>query len=310
MKKIKETEKGFYGCYWPCSGKDSENAIIAMFGDDCEDYVAKSGARWMHKKFGVNVLTLSPAHKDYGHHNLPVERIGAAIEYLKSKGNKRFGIAGASTTGMFALIAASFYPEITLTLAMTPSDFVMEGFYRGNRDGCEEWPGEGESTASWQGQPLPYLPFVYRHPEYFRKMKADAKVNKDMIVSRGVFDDSEKAHPIKEEEFIKVERIKGKLLLIGAEDDVLWDTAKYIRRMEARLARLPHECDVESMIYEHATHFVFPESLLKTMLPVGGSLFVGVFKAGRDYKKECREARIDIDRRVSAAIKNWTAEER
>ncbi len=308
MKKIKETEKGFYGCYWPCPGKDAENAIIAMFGDDCEDHIAKAGARWMHKKFGVNVLTLSPAHKDYSHHNLPVERIGAAIEYLKSKGNKKFGIAGASTTGMFALIAASFYPEITLTLAITPSDFVMEGFYRGNRDGCEEWPGEGESTASWQGQPLPFMPFVYRHPEYFRKMKADAKVNKDMIVSRGVFDDSEKAHPIQEDEFIKVERIKGKLLLIGAEDDVLWDTAKYIRRMEARLARLPHECDVERMIYEHATHFVFPESLLKTMLPVGGSLFVGVFKAGRDYKKECREARIDIDRRVSAAIKNWSGE--
>ena len=305
MKKFKETEKGFYGCYWPCPGKNTKNAIIAMLGDDCEDHVARSGVRWLQKKYGVNVLTLSPAHKDYSHHNLPVERIGAAIKYLKDKGNNKFGIAGASTTGMYALIASSFYPEITLTIAMTPRDFVMEGFYRGKRDGCEEWPGEGESTASWQGQPLPFLPFVYRHPEYFRKMKADAKVNKDMIVSRGVFDDSEKAHPIREEEFIKVERIKGKLLLIGAEDDVLWDTAKYIRRMEERLAHKPHDCEVESMIYEHATHFVFPESLLKQMLPVGGSLFVGLFKAGRDYKKECRESRVDIDRRVTAAIKKW-----
>jgi hypothetical protein len=305
MNKIKETDKGFYGCYWPLPGKNADHAIIAMLGDDCEDYIAKSGVKWLQKKFGVNVLTLSPAHKDYGHHNLPVERIGAAIEYLKGKGNVKFGIVGASTTGMFALIAASYYPEITLTIAMTPSDFVMEGFYRGKRDGCDEWPGEGESTASWQGQPLPYLPFAYRHPEYWRKMKADAKVNRDMIVSRGVFDDSEKAHPIQEEEFIKVERIKGKLLLIGAEDDVLWDTAKYIRRMEERLSRIPHECEVESMIYEHATHFVFPESMIKQMLPVGGSLFVGLFKAGRDYKKECRAARIDIDKRVSAAVVSW-----
>ncbi len=137
MKKIKETEKGFYGCYWPCEEKESDVAIIAMLGDDCEDHVAKSGARWLHKKFGVNVLTLSPAHKDYSHHNLPVERIGASIEYLKSKGNRKFGIAGASTTGMFALIAASYYPEITLTIAMTPSDFVMEGFYQGKRDGMK-----------------------------------------------------------------------------------------------------------------------------------------------------------------------------
>ena len=139
-------------------------------------------------------------------------------------------------------------------------------------------------------------------------MKADAKKSKDMLVSRGVFDDSEKAHPIREEEFIKVERIKGKLLLIGAEDDVLWDTARYIRRMEERLSRLPHECEVESMIYEHATHFVFPESLLKQMMPVGGSLFVGLFKAGRDYKKECKEARIDIDLRTTRAIQNWISE--
>lgn len=305
MKKLKETDKGFYGCYWPYTGKETENALIAMIGDDCEDYMAKSCVKWFQKKFAVNVLTLSPAHKDYGHHNLPVERIGAAIEYLKSKGNKKFAIAGASTTGMYALIASSFYPEITLTIAMTPSDFVMEGFYRGKKDGSKEWPGEGESTASWQGKPLPYLPFVYRHPEYYRKMKADAKVNKDLIVSRGVFDDSEKAHPIREEEFIKIERIKGKILLIGAEDDVLWDTVKYIRRMEERLSKLPHECEVESAIYEHATHFVFPEGLLKQMLPIGGSLFIGLFKAGRDYKKECRAARIDIDKRMTKVIKDW-----
>jgi len=36
------------------------------------------------------LLALSPAHKDYSHHNLPVERIGAAIEYLKSKGKKKY----------------------------------------------------------------------------------------------------------------------------------------------------------------------------------------------------------------------------
>ena len=48
----------------------------------------------------------------------------------------------------------------------------------------------------------------------------------DMINSRKLFDDSEKAHPIIEDEMIKSEKIHGTLLLIGAEDDVLWDTAK------------------------------------------------------------------------------------
>ena len=232
MKKIKETEKGFYGCYWPVEG--SRCAILAMLGDDCEDYMAKSAVKWLQKKFQVSVLTLSPAHKDYSHHNLPVERIGAAITYLKAQGIEKFGIAGASTTGMYALLAASYYPEITLTIAMTPADFVMEGFYQGKRDGQTEWPGDGESSASWEGKPLPYLPYAYRHPEYGKKMKEEAKKGGDLIASREIFVASEKAHPIREEEFIKIERIKGKLLLIGAEDDVLWETEKYIKSLQIK----------------------------------------------------------------------------
>lgn len=303
MKKIKETEKGFYGCYWPVEG--SRCAILAMLGDDCEDYMAKSAVKWLQKKFQVSVLTLSPAHKDYSHHNLPVERIGAAITYLKAQGIEKFGIAGASTTGMYALLAASYYPEITLTIAMTPADFVMEGFYQGKRDGQTEWPGDGESSASWEGKPLPYLPYAYRHPEYGKKMKEEAKKGGDLIASREIFVASEKAHPIREEEFIKIERIKGKLLLIGAEDDVLWETEKYIKRMEKRLAEREHTCEVESYIYEHATHFVFPEEMVKTILPVGGDLLTRVFAAGRKFPKECKAARIDIDRRVTQAVDAW-----
>lgn len=303
MKKIKETEKGFYGCYWPVEG--SRCAILAMLGDDCEDYMAKSAVKWLQKKFQVSVLTLSPAHKDYSHHNLPVERIGAVITYLKAQGIEKFGIAGASTTGMYALLAASYYPEITLTIAMTPADFVMEGFYQGKRDGQTEWPGDGESSASWEGKPLPYLPYAYRHPEYGKKMKEEAKKGGDLIASREIFVASEKAHPIREEEFIKIERIKGKLLLIGAKDDVLWETEKYIKRMEKRLEEREHTCEVESYIYEHATHFVFPEGMVKTILPVGGDLLTRVFAAGRKFPKECKAARIDIDRRITQAVDAW-----
>ena len=50
------------------------------------------------------------------------------------------------------------------------------------------------------------------------------------------------------------------------------------------------------------------QSLLKAMMPIGGGLFVGLFKDGRDYKKECKEARIDIDRRVRKAVNTWKIE--
>lgn len=306
MEKLHfEVEKdGFHGVYWQ-NKMPSNVAIIAMLGDDAEDYMAKSCVKWLQKQ-GVNVLSMSPAKKNYSHHNYPIERIEKAIEWLKNNGNKKVGIVGGSTTATLALTAASYFHDITLTIAMTPSDFIWQGFEQGKKDGCREWPVEGESLFSYCGKPLPYMPFCYKHPEYWQVIKAESKKNGDMVNSRKIFDDSEAAHPIEEDEFIKIEKIKGKLVLLGAEDDALWDTAKYIRRAEKRLSEKPHDCEVEALVYKHGTHFVFPESLLKKIFPIGsGILLKMMFKAAKEFSKECKETRIDIDKRLSKAIKEW-----
>ena len=82
---------GGYGVYWQCK-KESDCAML-----------------------GLNVMTMSPAKKDYGHHNYPLERIEKAIRWLKTSGNQKIGIVGASTTGTLALTAASYFEDITLT---------------------------------------------------------------------------------------------------------------------------------------------------------------------------------------------------
>lgn len=134
----------------------------------------------------------------------------------------------------------------------------------------------------------------------------ESKAGGDKIASRKMFDESERRHPVQEEERIKVERIHGRIIFVGAEDDVLWDTCKYIRRMEKRLSELPHECTWKSLIYEHGTHFVFPESMLKAMLPIASGLLVKfMFKAAREYPNECRETRVDIDQQLRGVLKEW-----
>lgn len=297
---------GFYGAYWPCDQKNG-CAVITMLGDDPEDRLARAAVKWL-LRLGVNVLTMSPGKKDYGHHNYPLERIETAIAWLKSRGNRRIGIAGGSTTGTVALAAASIFPDITLTIAMTPSDYIWQGFMQGKRDGYKEWPVEGESLLSYRGKPLPYMPFCYQHPQYGQVVMAETRRTGDFLNSRKLFDDSETAHPITEAETIQVENIQGKLLLIGAEDDVLWDTARYIRRMERRLAERPHTCDAEISVYEHGSHFVFPETMLKYFLPVGADLFVRLaFRAARAYPAACRETRLDIDRRMARTVADWSA---
>lgn len=309
MKKqfFSNEKDGFYGTYYE-NPNGANCAMIGLFGDDPNDFMAKCGAKWLHKN-SVNVMCMSPDVKNYGHVNFPLERIETAIKWLKSHGNKKIGIMGMSTAGMDSLVAASYFPDITLTFGLTPSDFVWQGFEQGEKDGCKEWPIPDASTLSWQGKPLAYMPFVYAHPEYYHKIEEETKGSGDITRSTHLFIDSEKAREHTEEEMIKVENIKGKLIMVGADDDSFWETGKYVRRMDKRLKERPHECDYEALTYEHGTHFVLPETMLRKALPVGLKFVMKfIFKAAKDYPKECEQTRKDIDRRLSAALKQWVAE--
>lgn len=309
MKKqfFSNEKDGFYGTYYE-NPKGANCAMIGLFGDDPNDFMAKYGAKWLHKN-GVNVMCMSPDVKNYGHVNFPLERIETSIKWLKSHGNKKIGIMGMSTAGMDSLVAASYFPDITLTFGLTPSDFVWQGFEQGEKDGCKEWPIPDASTLSWQGKPLAYMPFVYAHPEYYHKIEEETKGSGDITRSTHLFIDSEKAREHTEEEMIKVENIKGKLIMVGADDDSFWEAGKYVRRMDKRLKERPHECDYEALTYEHGTHFVLPETMLRKALPVGLKFVMKfIFKAAKDYPKECEQTRKDIDRRLSTALKQWVAE--
>lgn len=309
MEKIFfETEKdGFYGTYY-INPKESRCAMIGLFGDDPNDYMAKCGAKWLHDQ-GVNVLCMSPGKKNYSHVNYPLERIETAVQWLKNNGNKKVGIVGMSTAGMDALVAASFFPDITLTFALTPSDFVWQGFEQENKDGCKEWPIPGASTLSWKGKPLPYMPFIYEHPVYWQKIEEETKGSGDIERSTCLFIDSEKVREHTEEEMIKVENIKGRLFLVGADDDSFWEAGKYIRRMDQRLKTHPHSCEYTTLVYEHGTHFVLPESLLRKALPIGLKFVLRfIFKAAKDYPHECEATRKDIDEKLSKALKEWCEE--
>ena len=303
FEKFSAEKDGFYGAYFPCR-KKSERCVILMAGDNVDDYMAKKGAAWLNDH-DINCMNMAPAKNDYSHHNYPLERFERALEVIQARGNTKFGIAGASTTAMLALTAASYFPEFTLTIAMSPSDFVMEGFYRDGKDGAEERPGDDESSISRQGKGLPYLPYAYRHPQYWQKIAEEGKRTGNRIASRDMFEESERLHPLQEEELIKVERIKGHLILIGAEDDVLWNTAKYIRRMAERLESHAHDCTYEALVYEKGTHYVFPESFMKKMIPFTDLLPKLMFVSGRKYPEECRITRTDIDKHVNNAFISW-----
>ena len=56
---------GFYGAYWKCKS-DSGCAMIAMIGDDPEDYLARISVKWLHK-LGVNVPLFLVTNVEYSY---------------------------------------------------------------------------------------------------------------------------------------------------------------------------------------------------------------------------------------------------
>lgn len=274
-----------------------------LLGSGGTNFLTKGVAKWLTKR-GVNALCLGP--EGSGYHSFPLERVEEAIRFLKAQGNHHIGILGAFITTILALVAASRFPEITLTVAVTPCDFVLQGFSKEKRDGCAEWPVEGESMLTWDGKPLPYVPYAYQHPQYWQVVTEETKGSGNLLSSQRLFRDTEAAAPLTEDVMIPVENIHGQLLLIGCEDDSLWPTAHYIRRMEQRLKSRVHHSRYDALVYAHGTHFAFPESMLRQLIPVFSDFLVGrAFRAAREYPKECRAAREDIDRRIAEAIREW-----
>lgn len=276
--------------------ESSDTAMILLLGSGGNNILAKGVAKWFVRQ-GVSALCIGPEGGS-GYHSFPLENVEAAISFLKEQGCGRIGILGASITTIPALISASRFPDISLTLAVTPCDFVLQGFSKEKRDGCSEWPVEGESMLTWRGEPLPYVPYAYQHPQYWQVVTEETKGSGNLLSSRRLFCDTESAAELTEDVMIPVENIQGLLMLIGCEDDCLWPTEHYIRRMDERLKGRAHGSRYDALIYPHGTHFAFPESMLRQIIPLFADFFVGrAFRAAKEYPEECKATREDIDRR-------------
>lgn len=181
----------------------------------------------------------------------------------------------------------------------------MQGFYKGKKDGhIPEWPAPEQSTMTWRGTPVPYAPYDLSDEDYYKFTYGSFTIKHRELCSLPLFQHVERT-PLPEEAMIKVENIRGKIVVFGAEDDTMWFAADYIRRMGKRLKEKGFTYDYEPHIYKWGTHFVFPEGMLKCILPIGYNLMSRLFISGRKHPKECRKTRLDIEKATINAIQNW-----
>ena len=144
---------GFYGAYWACAD-GSDCAVIAMIGDDPEDRLARSAVKWLcgrRRQCAHHVACES----DYGFIIIRWRRVETAISWLKAACNhKKSWHCWIFDFTERSLTAAAMFPDVTLTIAMTPSDFVA-GFHAGQKGRLQGMAGRGRVAVLPTGQAVP-----------------------------------------------------------------------------------------------------------------------------------------------------------
>jgi dienelactone hydrolase len=286
-KKITIKENGFHGwLYQPKENAYPGKALIMMGGSDgyfsLTCYVAEQFV-----KRGITVLALAywnqPGLPD-AFENVPIEPVEKAAQYLKTCGIQKVGLWGISMGAELALIAGSLFQDlISCVVAACPINVCSQGFASGKGVTPLE-----DAAYSYQGKGLPFANLSF----------SKKRILKDMLKYREVrinscYEDVVENAP--EEARIKVENIKGPILLLSAAQDAMWPAKDAGEAIMKRLAEKKFPYTYKHYNYEYASHFLIPVKLKSARM----------FAIERKYPEKCWESDMDAFEKTLEFLKEW-----
>ena len=306
MKKVKTTleKDGFNGCFFEiCPG--AEKCMIVVLSENGDDYLHRIIAKYLS---GLQINTFALAkiqnkeHRNYMSH-WEIDKIQMACDWLKARGISKIGIHGTSTGGNLALTSASLIPDIYFVWAMTRNDYVLEGQEEGRKEGMRQWC-TGEGIYTWKGRELPYHPYYLTAHELSDIFRSATKKNGELTM-KPVMEHAEQ-HPVREEAFIKIEKIRGHIFIAATQDDTMWNTQIYLPRMEKRLKEKGFSYPYEIYMYDYGTHFFYPERLYSECAPRILAWYIPrMFQSGKRHMKEIKQNRLDLQEKLQKSLTCW-----
>lgn len=173
---------------------------------------------------------------------IPLEYFDAPIKWFKSRPEvigRKIVVIGGSKGGELALLLASMRPEIGGVIAIVPSAVVFQGISQ------SFWPPQ----SSWCYRSKP-LPFVLYDTDYFFAHKVE--ITEGYL--RGYYEASLKQTEAVEHARIPVENINGPILLLSAEDDRIWPSARMCEMICNRLKEKGFGHLYDHISYKNAGH--------------------------------------------------------
>ncbi|MCP2098068.1 BAAT / Acyl-CoA thioester hydrolase C terminal [Actinosynnema pretiosum] len=177
--------------------------------------------------------------------DVPLEHVGAAVDALAERFGGPVGLVGGSRGGELALLAASVFPAVRAVVSVAGSGVVTQCIGAGKR--LLEVLELDAASWTWQGQPVPYLPYSVSSG-----MRA-AIVNGEPVVLAEAFDLGD---GFPEDVEIPVERIAGPVLLVSGDQDASWPSAALSEVAHRRLEANAHPHAHEHVVHPGAGHLL------------------------------------------------------
>ena len=77
--------------------------------------------------------------------------------------------------------------------------------------------------------------------------------------------------------------------------------------MKKKLEESENSCKLEVLIYDHCSHLIFPESMVKLLMPgfLVDMILPHIYSETQGFVKECRRSRIDLDEHIQLKFREW-----
>jgi hypothetical protein len=219
--------------------------------------------------------------------NIEIRQLDAVRDWLRKRDDvdvKRIGLYGASKGAEFALLAASHLDWIKAVVAVTPSDVVWEGYGWSMQMGAS-------SSFALDGKPLPFVPYKGFVEEWMR-LESRLPVHLRRPHDQGRAANSAKVARAR----IPVERFRGALLLVAAQDDQLWNSGAMAHNIAER--RSEAGLQTELLVYSDAGHNLIGDGWSPTT-----HYNMGLEQSGGTPEGTAR-AQIDARPRIAAFLKS------
>lgn len=253
-------------------GNSEDKALIVLTGSDGGIENAKKIAKIFSCKgyitMAIGYFKLKGIRKSLS--LIPIEIMEEAVSILKNYKNgkvKKIAVYGWSKGAEFALVAASYIKDINLVIALNPSAYIYEGinFFK-FPSGSSSWKYKEKELSYVSMKNTSGLKFIQR---MIKEKAFKISFRYEEALKREIFEDA----------IIKVENIKGRILLFSVSCDEIWPSKDSCIKMIDRLKG--HNYKYEHINFKYGSHILAPLDIFAAK----------ILREEKKYPIECARAR-------------------